>query len=107
MTETKQMVESMLNKYINARSSDEILLDCIITHYFDGDYIEFMSQAPVHFIDTMTRSRRRFQLLWQYLGTKKVMDKRRSYSKYRKSEQKLNKKEIQKVSLLKAKRKWK
>ena len=98
----------MLAKYPRARNSDEYLFACILDHYFEWDVIHFFMEWPaVQFINNMTRIRRRFQMEWLYEASKKVSEKRKRHSKFYADEYKATKKDIEKISLLKSKRKWK
>jgi len=108
MPRTKEMVEAMLLKYTKARNSDEYLFACILDHYFEWDIVNFFIEIPaVQFINTMVRARRLFQMKGMYEANSNVKERRQAYSMYRSNENKATKKDIQKISLLKNKRKWK
>lgn len=64
-----------------------------------------MSGRPVAFINSMVRCRRRLQMLGQYEASDKVKKFRHKNSKYRADDNKVSKKDIERIALLKTNKK--
>ena len=89
------MVRHCLSKSEEARNSDDKLYECLLFMYG----YDISKGKIVKFINSMTRARRKTQMIGEHLGRPEVMKKRQIYSTYRKEKYKATKKDIEIISI--------